>query len=135
MTPGGDIHRTTQRTRGIQRRIHLHDHAIGNNALFNQLFRFRCSHFGNTLAFTIQNTAYVREQDQIRTQRCRQRRCRLIGINVHQQSVFSNANGANYRQKTAFQQCVNQLRRTRLRQSNVTERFVELGHFYAVAFP
>lgn len=48
MTPGGNIYRATQRARSVQRRVHFHYHAVSNNALLNQLFCFRCGHFGNT---------------------------------------------------------------------------------------
>ncbi|VDZ81641.1 Uncharacterised protein [Salmonella bongori] len=92
MTPGSDIHRAAQRSRGVQSRIHFHNHPIGNNALVDQLFRFRGSHFSDTLAFTVQNTAHIRKQDQIGPQRRRQRRCRLIGIDVHQLTIFGYAN-------------------------------------------
>ena len=133
MTPGGDINRTAQRARRIQRGVHFDDHAVGDDALRNQLLGFCRSHFRNALAFSVQNAAHVGEQDQVRTQRCRQCSCRLVSVNVHQLALFGHADRAHHRQETAFQQRVNQLRRTRLRQSNVTERFVELGHFYAVA--
>ena len=132
MTPGGDIHRSTERTGGIQRGIHFDDHPVGNNALGDQLFGFCRGHFRNALAFAIQNTAHIGEQDQVRAQRCRQCRRRLVRIHVHQLTLFGHPDRAHHRQETAFQQRVNQLRRTWLRQSNVAEFFIELGHFYAV---
>ncbi|AEW75839.1 hypothetical protein EcWSU1_04412 [Enterobacter ludwigii] len=132
VAPGGDVHRTSKRTRGIQRRIDFDDHAVGNNALLDKLFGFRRGHFRNTLAFAVENTAYVREQNQVRAQRSRQSRCRLVCIDVHQFALFGHPDRAHHRQESSFQQHVNQLRRTRLCQSNVSELFVELGHFYAV---
>ncbi len=84
MTPGSDIHRATQRPRSIESRIHFHNHPVGNNALVDKLLGFGRRHFGDTLAFAVQNTAHVRKQDQIGPQRRRQRGCRLIGVDVHQ---------------------------------------------------
>ena len=48
-------------------------------------------HFRNALAFAVQNAAHVGEQDQVRTQRCRQCSCRLVSVNVHQLALFGHA--------------------------------------------
>ncbi|CSP54979.1 Uncharacterised protein [Shigella sonnei] len=84
------------------------------------MFCFRGGHFGNALPFAVENAADVGEQNQIRAQRCRQRRCRLVGIDVHQLPFVCYANGADHRQITVLQQGVDKLRRTWLRQSNMT---------------
>ena len=91
MTPGGDIHRAAQRAGRIQRGVNFNDHAVGNNALIDQLLGFCGGHFRNALAFAVQNAAHVGEQDQVCAQRCRQRRRRLVRIDVHQFALFGHA--------------------------------------------
>ncbi|MNC46435.1 hypothetical protein D3C75_954570 [compost metagenome] len=133
MTPGGDIHRAAKRAGSIQRRVHFHDHPVGDNALGDQLLCFLGSHLRDALAFAVQDTTHIREQDQVRAQRRRQSRCRLVSVDVHQQPFFGDADRAHNRQETTCQQGVNQRRRTRLRQANVAKLFVKLGHLDAVA--
>lgn len=40
MAPAGDIHRAAEGAGRVERRIHLHHHTIGDDALRDQLFRF-----------------------------------------------------------------------------------------------
>ena len=74
-----------------------------------------CGSGRDALAFAVQNAAHVGEQNQIRAKGRRQRRCCLIGVNIHQLAFIGHADGADDRQETALQQGVNQRRRARLR--------------------
>ena len=101
MTPGGDIHRTAQGTCGVKGRIHFNNHAVGDNPLLDQLLRFLGGHLGNTLSFTVEDTADIRQQDQIRPQGGRQRCRRLVSVDVHQLAFIGHPDRAHHRQVTA----------------------------------
>lgn len=59
VTPVGDINRTSERTCGVQRSVNFDDHAVGDDALIDQLFSTFRAHFRNTLTFAVEDTADV----------------------------------------------------------------------------
>lgn len=65
MAPAGDIHRAAEGAGRVERRIHLHHHTIGDDALRDQLFRF-CAVISAMRCLAVEDATDVRQQDQIR---------------------------------------------------------------------
>ena len=125
--------RTAQGTCGVKGRIHFNNHAISDNALLDQLLRFLGGHLGNALSFTVEDTADIRQQDQIRPQGGRQRCRRLVSIDVHQLAFIGHPDRAHHWQVTARQQGVDQRRGTRLRQPDMAKLGIQLCDLHAIA--